>query len=393
MKIFRKNWLIGAGLLLFNLLLLSACSSVPWTAAQEEPTPLPTVIPPGLLIAEGRLAPVHTSTLQFQTGGELGELLVSEGDAVIKGDVLARLGKREPLEASLSQARLELLAAQQALDELEKTEELARQQANQAVVEARIALNQAQTALNNLDTDEYQEELDDLAIAVQDAQEELDDAKEELDKYLNLDPDNTTRKNAQADYDEALRTYNQAVYDREAWQYRRDQARTAVALANARLANAQRQSDKLAESVDPDSLALAQGRLEAASAQVTAAERALANMDLVAPYDGVIVELNDLQPGELVSPGQTVAVLADFSSWIVETRDLNELDVVKVEAGMEVEVTPDALPELTLAGTVESIDQVFSERSGDILFTVRIRLAETDPLMRWGMTVSAVFEP
>lgn len=388
----QKTCLIAA-VLLVAALAITACSSVPWTAAQAEPTPLPTVIPPGLLSAEGRLAPVHTSTLYFLTGGELAELLVSEGDAVTQGDILARLGKREPLEASLSQARLELLAAQQAFDELEQTEELVRQGANQALVEAHIALNLAQTALNNLDTDEYQEELDDLAIAVQDAKEELNDARDELDKYLNLDPDNTTRKNAQADYDEALRAYNQAVYDREAWQYRRDQARMAVDLASARLDDAQRQSDKLAEGIDPDSLALAQARVEAAAAQVAAAERALASMDLLAPYDGVIVELNDLQPGELVSPAQTVAVLADFSSWIVETRDLNELDVVKVEIGMDVAVTPDALPELALSGTVESIDQVYSERSGDILYTVRIRLAESDPRLRWGMTVSAVFEP
>lgn len=392
MKNLQKTCLIAAALLVAALS-ITACGSVPWTAAQAEPTPLPTVTPTGLLSAEGRLAPVHTSNLQFPIGGELGELLVSEGDLVSGGDVLARLGKRELLEATLSQARLELLASQQALDELMETEALARQQANQALVEARIALNQAQTTLNELVTDEFQEELDDLTIAVQDAKDKLDDAKDELDRYLDLDPDNATRKNAQANYDEALRLYNQAIYDRDAWQYRIDQARAAVDLADARLDEAQRRYEEVAEGVDPDSLALAQARVDAAAAQIAAAERALANADLVAPYDGVIAELNDLQPGELVSPAQTIAVLADFSSWIVETRDLNELDVVKVEVGMDVEITPDALPELALPGVVESIDQVFSERSGDILYTVRIRLAESDPRLRWGMTVSAVFEP
>jgi hypothetical protein len=77
---------------------------------------------------------------------------------------------------------------------------------------------------------------------------------------------------------------------------------------------------------------------------------------------------------------------------MVETRDLTELDVVKVKPGQQVRVKPDALPELELTGTVESIDQIFTERIGDVLYTVHIRLNETDPRLRWGMTVNAVFE-
>jgi multidrug efflux pump subunit AcrA (membrane-fusion protein) len=345
----------------------------------------------GVISAEGRLVPVRSSTLSFLSGGELGELLVREGDSVDAGAVLARLGKREPLQAALSQANLELLSAQQALNDLTDTQGVSREQRAQALVDARAALNEAQNALEDLDTDDFQNRLDDATIKVQDNQEKMDDAKEELDKYLDLDTDNTTRKNAQTTFDNAERDYNNAVYDRDALQYELDQANAKVDLASAQVDDALRQFDAWKDGVDADQQALAEARVKMAEDQVAAAQRALDNADLTAPYAGTVVDLFDLQVGERVGVGQSVATLADFSAWIVETRDLTELDVVGVEIGQPVTVTPDALPELRLTGVVESIDQVFTERSGDILYTVRIRLDDTDPRLRWGMTVNAVF--
>ena len=393
MIILQKKWFVVAGLLVASAVILAACSSVPWAAAQSDPTPVPTVVAEGEASAEGRLMPLRSSRLSFQTSGELAEVLVTEGDVVAKGDVLARLGKREPLEAELRLAEYELLSAQQALDELNETAELDRKQREQELIAARDALNQAQKALNDLDTDDFQVQLDDRNITVEDTKSALDDASEELEKYQDLDPDNATRENAQTMYDDALRAYNDAVYERASLKHQLDQARAAVDLAASRLDEAQRQVDNRADGVDPDSLAIAQARVDLASAQVSAAQRMLTNADLIAPYSGTVVELNDLESGETVTPGQTVVTLADFSAWIVETRDLTELDVVDVAAGQEVAVTLDALPEAELAGRVESISQEFTERSGDILYTVRIRLEETDPRLRWGMTVIAVFEP
>ena len=42
-------------------------------------------------------------------------------------------------------------------------------------------------------------------------------------------------------------------------------------------------------------------------------------------------------------------------------------------------------------GTVESIDQTYVERSGDITYVVRIKIDEPDPFLRWGMTVVVTF--
>jgi len=103
------------------------------------------------------------------------------------------------------------------------------------------------------------------------------------------------------------------------------------------------------------------------------------------------MDIASLEVGETVNPGQVVATFANIEPWYVETRDLTELDVVRVEVGQEVAVTLDALPDVSLRGVVESISRVSAERSNDVLYTVRIRLEDTDPRVRWGMTVTVEF--
>jgi HlyD family secretion protein len=117
----------------------------------------------------------------------------------------------------------------------------------------------------------------------------------------------------------------------------------------------------------------------------------LDNIELVAPIPGTIVDL-DIKVGEQVSPGQPVVVLVDFSQWAVETDDLTEIEVPDISIGQPVTVTPDALPDLELTGTVESIKDIYEEKRGDITYTARIILDESDPRLRWGMTVVVVFE-
>jgi len=76
----------------------------------------------------------------------------------------------------------------------------------------------------------------------------------------------------------------------------------------------------------------------------------------------------------------------------VETSDLTELEVVKIDPDQPVQLAPDALADLTLTGQVERIRDDYSEKAGDVLYTVRVRLDDPDPRLRWGMTVNAEFQ-
>lgn len=164
-----------------------------------------------------------------------------------------------------------------------------------------------------------------------------------------------------------------------------------LALAEAELADWQKEVDNQVNGPDPDELALAQTRLANAQTAVKAAERGLANMDVTAPFAGTVADLNGVAVGQWINSGRTAVTLADFSEWYVETKDLTELDVVDVMVGQKVIVRPDALKDLEIAGEVTAIKPIYTERSGDVLYTVRIHLTEEDKRLRWGMTTQVAF--
>ena len=83
---------------------------------------------------------------------------------------------------------------------------------------------------------------------------------------------------------------------------------------------------------DPDELTLAGARLDNAKTQLSSAQAAMDRLDLTAPFDGVVVEVNTFA-GERVLPNQAVIILADLDTLYVETNDLTENEVVKIREG------------------------------------------------------------
>jgi multidrug efflux pump subunit AcrA (membrane-fusion protein) len=112
-----------------------------------------------------------------------------------------------------------------------------------------------------------------------------------------------------------------------------------------------------------------------------------ASETLTAPFTGTIAEIWATE-GEAVLAGESVLTIADFDSWLVETTDLTELDVVAVAIGAPVEIEIDSLPGTVLKGTVVEISEVAQLVRGDVTYPVTIQLKDTDDLpLRWGMTV------
>jgi multidrug resistance efflux pump len=177
-----------------------------------------------------------------------------------------------------------------------------------------------------------------------------------------------TAKRLKKQLDDAWGKYRKAVQwlDRE----------SAVANAKAQLAQAQKDYDSLQD---------------ASLAEDTAGARAaLANAELRAPFSGTITNL-DLKVGEFAASGTPAVTIADFSSWVVKTTDLTEIDVVNIKEGQPVTLTLDALPGVTLKGYVLSIAQNYGERQGDIVYKVTVLLTDQNPAIRWGMTAQVNF--
>ena len=377
--------------LLLGSVMLSGCQAIK-NMTSPEPTvaPAPVKQDDSTVIAEGHVVPSDFTNLYFTTAGQVTEILVKEGDQVSKGDTLAHLGDRQSFEANLASAEFDLLHAQQQLDDLNEKVAIASSEANLAVLDAEQAYMDAQKRLEDIDTDETQDKIDDARKVVSDVSDEVENAQDEFDKYKDLDSDNQNRKDAEDKLKDAQVKYDQAVRDRDTLINDLGRAKEDLANAQARLNQARLDAEARQSGPDPDQLALAQAQVKDATAQVAAAQSALDKLALVAPYAGRILRI-DISAGERVQSNQTVLVLADTSSWFVETSDLTESEVVKISLDQPVMIKPDALPDVEIGGTVESIDETFIERAGDITYIVRIKLDETDPLLRWGMTVEARF--
>lgn len=383
-------------LLLLGGILTAACSAIgSQTTGEAEPTDVPIVEADIEIISEGRLVPRQQVNLSFKTGGQVAEVMVEEGDSIESGQVIARLADSEQLEVAVANAELELLNAQQARQELVKNTDVNTAQALQSITDARDAVRDAERYQNNLQAGSRQTDIDSARADVIILEEKLDKAKEKYEPYANKKEDNIKRAtflskmaDAQAKYDNAVRLLNNL--QGSASELDTAIADASLAVAQAQLALAEQTYEDLKDGPDPDDLAAVESRITAAETGLTAARAAFENLELLAPFSGTVVDLQ-LKVGEQVSLGLPVVLLADISEWMVETDDLTEIEVPEIRVGQSVTVTPDALPDLELSGTVESISDLFEEKRGDITYTVRIQLNEEDERLRWGMTVVVTF--
>jgi multidrug resistance efflux pump len=366
------------------LLLLTGCGT-----SSAADTPVPASTPSGAegaIIAEGRIVPRDSTNLYVGTPGIVDEVLVEEGEAVSKGAVLLRLGDREAYQANLSAAQTDVTAAQQALDQLIRTADTAYHQALLDEAAAQQAYNATLKAWDDFDLDQYEKDLDKAKSDVATALSELQDAQAEFDKYADREKDNPDRVRTKKALDDAQTKYDNAVIRQTEIENRYTQVKSNLEVARGRLAEATRIRELRENGPDKDQLALAQSNLDAAQARLAAAQAALAQRDVVAPYDGVVARI-DISAGENALPSLPVMVFADLKHWYVETTDFTEKEVVKIKVGQPVTIVPDALPDLTLSGTVERIGLTYLEKVGDIVYPVRIRLDPTGAALRWGMTV------
>jgi len=124
---------------------------------------------------------------------------------------------------------------------------------------------------------------------------------------------------------------------------------------------------------------------------VQRAQAVLADTELHAPFGGTLVTF-DAKVGEEVTPGAVIAQLADLSALQVETTDLTELNIVKVQVGDPVTLTFDAIPDLELSGKVTRIRTLGENRQGDIVYTVIVTPNQQDARLRWNMTAKVSIE-
>jgi HlyD family secretion protein len=369
-------------------LALSACGSQPAST-----TATPTSVPAGTVIAEGHIRPSQSVNLAFQGSGSVAAIMVKIGDQVKKGDALAKLDSYDSAEAQLTSAQLELISAQQAFDLLNRSASGTRAQLWEAYMNAQVVRENAQAKWDGLNLRDIENRIVNAQATVQKRQAELATAQVNFDAVKNLDPNSGKYKQLQDILNNKQQAYDEAVTSLESTMRERDDPLAALNAALSAEAEAKYQYDLSANGPNTDQLAVAQARLDNAKAQVAAAQDALNNFELKAPFDGVVADVS-VDLGQQVGPGTVAVSVTDPSQWIVETNDLTELEVVKLSVGQKVTMIPDALPDVKLTGTIQTISGAFTKQGGDIVYNVRMAVDNpVDPRIRWGMTVEATFAP
>jgi HlyD family secretion protein len=397
--------------------------------------------------AEGRITPLDSTSLAFLLGGEVAEVLVSEGDTVAAGDPLIRLIDTDQqltlqqAEAGLVQAQANLQTAEAGLAQAEAGLETSKLGVTAA--EVQLALLTADLTEEQLAAQESQVNVAEASITqasgsraaalegptagqitaaeaqVQAAQAALLAPRNRLDQLQRDGANDDQIRQAQL-------AYNAAVANVQAAQANLDDLRAGATAAQQQAANAgvsaaiaRRDAAQAnfnlslagpqAEQIRVVELGVEQANLQIASAElavqqaqvqvqnaqngiaeaeaaVESAQALLSKMTLTAPFAGTIASV-DAKAGEIIVPGVPVIILADFSRWQVETTDLTELNIVSVKRGLPVEITIDAFPGETLAGTITDIASVSDLVLGDVTYMVTIDLDDTNGLpLRWGMT-------
>jgi HlyD family secretion protein len=351
------------------------------------------------------------------------ELAQRSYDLVVSGT------PQEQRQAAVTAARLELESAAQALDDLNEKAGLAAAQAEQRVAAADKARDQASDRLESLIGEADPEDIERAQAEVVIANDRLKKAREDYDRYLKYQDKNVSRAimqikvaDAQTALDAKVTRLNNLLG--HANQIEVTLAEADVKLAEAALADAHRELEKVIDGPDPEALTLAQDRLAAAQARLEAAEAgptaeqlavAKAQLDaaraaveviqvqmgkllLAAPMDGIILT-RSVEPGEFVSPGVPLLALARLDELSI-TIYVPEDHYGTISLGENARVSVDSFPGETFEAAVVHIasqaeytprNVQTAEGRRTTVFAVKLAIENPEGKLKPGMPADVTF--
>lgn len=374
------------GLLIISVIVAGCAASGASETPSPDSQPLIT-INDDIVSASAEVVAGKYANLAFVLGAERVNILVKTGDSVKAGDVLA-IFPDDALPQAIVNAQADLVLAQKSLDDL-LSSDVALAQAEQNLAIAKQAVEDAEKDVVKLDYRRASDDLLDQTEAEIDLAEKQITLAEDAYKLVKGRPDGDPLKaqallnltNARLERDRKQATldwYLGKPSELDAAKYR-----AALSLALAQETDAQREYDRLLDRENTPEVTAARTRIDAL-------ESLIRQSRLIAPFDGMIVELY-VNSGEMVSPGSPLLLLADLSTLRVKTTDLNEVDVARIQVDDPVKVSFDALPAMTIIGKVSEVSLKNTGGSG-VYFDVFIGLDEIPEELRWGMSAFVEIE-
>jgi HlyD family secretion protein len=265
-----------------------------------------------------------------------------------------------------------------------------RQQYYDAFVQAQASLDSAQNAVTQAqvayDAARQKEVTDNTQ-----AQAAVQDAQATLDALLH--PDANDLAQAQA-------AVTQAQTQLTSLQKGGTQA--SLASAQAQVTQAQANLDKLTAPPTDANLAAAEASVLQAQANVDSAQNNLDKATLVAPFDGVVsavgLQVGSTTGSTISSSGSTSSSSSNSSTSSITLVDrsqlhinvnLSETDAAKVAIGQPVSLTFDAVPNVTLTGTVATIAPAATTSQNVVTYPVQINFDVGKAPIKIGMSATA----
>lgn len=346
----------------------------------------------GAVVAGGQFVVDNSvKKIQHSTGGIVGELKVKEGERVKEGDLLVRL------DETLTRANLQVVAKQ--LDEYlgrQARLEAERDSASQIQMPVEFANRLNDPAVQKIVSSERT--LFEARRAARDAQ------KDQLKKRMAQSQDEITGLKAQqaAKSREAeliveelkgvrelyqknlvqLPRLNALERDAASIEGQRGQLIAAVAQAESRIAETEFQIIQIDEQMRAEAmqeLREMQGKVAEYTERKVAAEDQLKRIDIRAPSDGYVHQLNVHTIGGVISPAEPVMLIVPTNDKLqLEARVLpNEIDQVKLGQKATVKVHASnarMMPDLHGSVSRISADVSRDQQTGMSFYTIRVDL-------------------
>ncbi|HEX9922551.1 MAG TPA: HlyD family efflux transporter periplasmic adaptor subunit [Anaerolineae bacterium] len=335
--------------------------------------------------ATGRIEPQSEVEMKFRTGGVIAEVLVAQGQGVSAGAILARLDNAD-LEIEIKRARIDLVQQEAELEKLFEpvmAEQITSAQAQ--VDSARLKLAELRDGPDADEITKAEADLKRTEIALKKAQWDYDQVAYRGDVGAMSQAD--ALQEATLNYETAVADYNIAI---------REPAAAEIAEARSSLASAEASLAELLQEPSAAEIASTQAGIDKARLTLEEKNRDLEQAVLVAPTDGVVLELN-IEPGERVldEAGDAALVIANTSTYLLK-MEVDEIDIGRIKPGQPATIQLDAFAETEFKGEVTDIAPRPADSEGNAIVTyevtIRLDTAGENPGLLTGMTATAAVE-
>ena len=320
-------------------------------------------------------------------GGRVLKVVAREGQTVKAGEVLVLLEPRD-LDASLAEAQAAMRQAQA------KLALLAAGYREEEIEQAEAAMKQSRAELSQLVAGPRQQEIDQARADWLAAKAQAENSRKLQRRMEDLSKRDLIAKQ---DFDDAQAKAEEFEQKMKSMRERYDLVlagtRTEeIERARQRLTETEAKLRQLKRGFRKEEVAQAKSEVEAARARVELIYSQLDETVIKAPVDAV-VEVLDLEPGDLVGAGKPMATLLRTNSLWVRAY-LPEAKLGFVKTGAKVRVRVDSFPNRDFAGTVRRVSrqaeftprnvQTWEERVLQV-FQTEVVIDDPDHLLRPGM--------